>query len=52
MLATSAHAVELWMVFSQSLARRRQRPSQAKVRSTLPWTTLREFRLAICSCAS
>lgn len=31
---SAAQAVELALVFSQSLARRRQRPSQAKVRST------------------
>jgi hypothetical protein len=34
MLARSAHTVELSMLRSQSLARRRHRPSQAKVRST------------------
>jgi hypothetical protein len=34
MLATKAQALELSMVFSQSLARRRHRPSQASVRST------------------
>src|SRR3954449_11396155 len=34
MLATRAQALELSIVFSQSLARRRHRPSQASVRST------------------
>src|SRR3954465_11760558 len=34
MLAMKAQALELSMVFSQSLARRRHRPSQASVRST------------------
>ena len=34
MLATKAQALELSTVFSQSLARRRHRPSQASVRST------------------
>ena len=33
MLATRAQAVELSIVFSQFLARRRHRPSQASVRS-------------------
>ena len=32
--AISTQASALWMVFSQSLANRRQRPSHAKVRST------------------
>ena len=34
MLAARAQALELSIVFSQSLARRRHRPSQASVRST------------------
>src|SRR3954465_4521375 len=34
MLATRAQALELSIVFSQSLARRRHRPSQASVRSS------------------
>ena len=55
MLATKAQALELSMVFSQSLARRRHRPSQASVRSTThlrgntsnPWAVSDRLMIAL-----